>query len=214
MKALVLKAVKQASIQEVGQPVPGPGQVLVKVKASGLCTTDRDMISGHTPIARFPRILGHQGAGTVEALGKGVTGFEAGDRVVSSIDVVCGDCSSCRRGRSNLCRELKRIGFELDGTHAEYVVVPEANLVPLPAIIPFDQGSILADAVASMYHALVVRGRMKVGDRVVLLGIGGVSIHGIELARLSGAKVLVTSRQCGQPGKRGREEGCGRLYRW
>ena len=195
MKAVVLQDINQAEIQDVPAPEPGPGQALVKIEASGLCTTDFDMITGHTPIAELPRILGHQASGKVAALGAGVTDFKVGDRVVSTIDVVCGDCPYCRRGRPNLCKKLKRIGFELDGSHAEYLVVPQANLIHLPDSIPFDQGSILADAVASMYHALVVRGQMKIGDNVVLLGIGGVGIQGVQLARLSGARVLVTSRQ-------------------
>jgi 2-desacetyl-2-hydroxyethyl bacteriochlorophyllide A dehydrogenase len=195
MKALVLQDVNQAEIQDLHEPQPGPGQVLVKIEASGLCTTDRDLITGHTPIAQLPRILGHQGAGKVETLGEGVYDFNVGDRVVSTIDVVCGDCPYCRRGRPNLCQNLKRIGFELDGSHAEYAVIPQANLIHLPDTVPFDQGCILADAVASMYHALVVRGQMKAGDKVVLLGIGGVGIQGVQIARLGGAEVLVTSRQ-------------------
>jgi propanol-preferring alcohol dehydrogenase len=105
------------------------------------------------------------------------------------------DCPQCRQGRSNICRSLKRIGFEIDGTHAEFLVVPEANLVRLPDVIPFDGGCILADAVASVYHALVGRAKLRVGDRVVLLGIGGVSIHGVQIARMCGAEVLATSRQ-------------------
>ena len=172
MRAVVLNAVNQVKIQNVPDPEPGPGQVLVKIEVSGLCTTDRDLITGHTPIVEYPRILGHQAAGKVATLGTGVTEFETGDRVVSTIDIVCGDCSYCRKGRSNLCKKLKRIGFERDGSHAEYVLVPAANLVHLPETIPFDQGSILADAVASMYHALVTRAKMKAGDKVVLLGIG------------------------------------------
>ena len=127
--------------------------------------------------------------------GEQVNDFKVGDRVVSTIDVVCGDCTYCRRGRPNLCKKLKRIGFELDGSHAQYAVIPQANLIHLPDTIPFDQGSILADAVASMYHALIDRGQMKLGDKVVFLGIGGVGIQGVQLARLSGAEVLVTSRQ-------------------
>jgi len=195
MQAAVLNGVNQVEVRNLPEPEPGPGQVLVKIEVSGLCTTDRDLITGHTLMAEFPRILGHQAAGKVQSLGAGVTDFNTGDRVVSTIDVVCGDCPYCRRGRSNLCKKLKRIGFERDGSHAEYVVVPQANLVHLPETIPFDQGSILADAVASMYHALIIRAQMKAGDKVVMLGIGGVGIQGVQLARLSGADVLVTSRQ-------------------
>ncbi len=195
MQAVVLEAVNRALVRELPEPVPGPGQVLVRIEASGLCATDYDLIRGHTPIAELPRILGHQGAGRVAGLGREVTGFQPGDRVVISIDVPCGDCAYCRQGRPNICRNLKRIGFELDGSHAGYVLVPAANLVRLPEAIPFPEGAILADAVASMYHALIGRAKLKAGEKVLLLGIGGVSIHGVQLARLCGAEVIVTSRQ-------------------
>lgn len=195
MQAVVLEAVNRVSLKEVPEPVPGPGQVLVRVEASGLCATDYDLIRGHTPLAVLPRILGHQGAGRVVACGRDAAGFQPGDRVVSAIDVPCGDCSSCRRGRPNICRRLQRIGFERDGSHAGYVVVPAASLVRLPDEIPFPEGAILADAVASMYHALVGRAQLRAGERVLLLGVGGVSIHGVQLARLCGAEVIVTSRQ-------------------
>lgn len=195
MKALVLHEPHHWEIKDVPQPEPGRGQVLVQVKASGLCTTDYDLITGHMPLLAYPRILGHQAAGTIAAVGEGVTGFRTGDRIVAAIDDICGDCPYCRRGRPNLCQNLQRIGFELDGSHAEYVLVSADSLVPLPESIPFSEASILADAVASMYHALVVRGGMQVGDKVVLYGIGGVGIQGIQIVRLGGADVLVTSRQ-------------------
>ncbi len=195
MKAVVLEAVNRAVVKELPEPAPGPGQVLVKVEASGLCATDYDLIRGHTPIAGLPRILGHQGAGRVSACGPEVSGFQPGERVVISIDVPCGDCAYCRQGRPNICRNLQRIGFERDGSHAGYVLVPAANLVRLPELIPFPEGAILADAVASMYHALIGRAKLRAGEKVLLLGIGGVSIHGVQLARLCGAEVLVTSRQ-------------------
>ncbi len=194
MKAVVFEAPGRARLKATAEPTLSPGSVIVKIEASGLCATDRDIIKGHPPVAAN-RILGHQGAGRVAALGAGARSFSVGDRVVISMDVPCGECPRCKEGRTNICATLKRIGFELDGTHADYVVVPEKNLVRLPDAIPFDQGSILADAVASVYHALVVRAQLKAGERVVLLGIGGVSIHGVQIARLWGAEVLATSRQ-------------------
>ncbi|HUI71113.1 MAG TPA: alcohol dehydrogenase catalytic domain-containing protein, partial [Spirochaetia bacterium] len=194
MKAVVFEGPGRAKIQATAEPVPVPGSVVVKLEASGLCATDRDIIKGHPPV-EVHRILGHQGAGRVAFLGKGAKSLRVDDRVVISIDVPCGVCPRCTEGRTNICASLKRIGFELDGTHADYVVVPERNLVKLPEEIPFDQGCILADAVASVYHALVVRAQLKAGERVVLMGIGGVSIHGVQIARLCGAPVLVTSRQ-------------------
>ena len=194
MKAVIFEAPGRARVTMAPEPVLRPGHVVVKIEASGLCATDRDIINGHTPVTA-PRILGHQGAGTIAFLGAGASSFRVGDRVVISIDVPCDDCPRCKEGRTNICPSLRRIGFELDGTHADYVVVPEKNLVKLPDAIPFALGCILADAVASVYHALVIRAKLTAGERVVLLGIGGVSIHGVQIARLWEAEVLVTSRQ-------------------
>jgi propanol-preferring alcohol dehydrogenase len=90
---------------------------------------------------------------------------------------------------------MQRIGFERDGGHADYVAVPAANLVALPAELSYEEAAILPDAVACMYHSLVHQGRVGVGQRVVILGVGGLGIHGVQIARLAGAQVLATSRR-------------------
>jgi propanol-preferring alcohol dehydrogenase len=93
---------------------------------------------------------------------------------------------------------MERIGFERDGGHAEYVAVPSANLVRLPSGLSYEAAAILPDAVACMYHSLMRQGRVGSGDQVVILGVGGLGIHGVQIARLAGARVLATSRRAGR----------------
>jgi 2-desacetyl-2-hydroxyethyl bacteriochlorophyllide A dehydrogenase len=176
-------------------PVPGPGEVLIRVRASGLCSTDLHLLTGRMPLGELPRILGHETAGEVAALGEGVAGVSVGDRVTLAVDVVCGRCRHCLAGNTQRCTSLRRIGFERDGSHAEYVAVPAANAIRLPATLADEAAAILPDAVACMYHSLVCQGRVGVGQRVLILGVGGLGIHGVQIARLAGAEVLATSRR-------------------
>ncbi len=113
-------------------PRPGPGEVLVEVHASGLCGTDLHLLSGRQPLGTLPRIIGHELAGEVAALGDGVTQWREGDRVTAAIDVTCGRCRHCLTGETQRCLAMRRIGFERDGGHADYVAVPAANLLAVP----------------------------------------------------------------------------------
>jgi 2-desacetyl-2-hydroxyethyl bacteriochlorophyllide A dehydrogenase len=176
-------------------PRPGAGEVLVRVRASGLCGTDLHLLSGRQPLGELPRILGHELAGEVVELGHGVAGWQLGDRVTAAIDIPCGRCRHCRSGQTQRCPTVQRIGFERDGGHAEYVTLPQANLVALPPELSYEGAAILPDAVTCMYHSLIHQGGLGVGHRVVILGVGGLGIHGVQIARLSGAQVLATSRR-------------------
>ena len=176
-------------------PCPGPGEVLVRVHASGLCSTDLHLLSGRQPLGQLPRILGHELAGEVVELGHGVAGWQVGDRVTAAIDITCGRCRHCRTGETQRCTAMQRIGFERDGGHADYVNLPAGNLVALPAELSYEGAAILPDAVACMYHSLIHQGGLRMGQRLVILGVGGLGIHGVQIARLSGAQVLATSRR-------------------
>jgi len=176
-------------------PVPGPGEVLIRVRASGLCGTDLHLLSGRMPLGELPRILGHETAGEVAALGESAAGVAVGDRVTVAVDVVCGRCRHCLAGNTQRCTSLRRIGFERDGGHAEYVAIPAANAIPLPAGLADEAAAILPDAVACMYHSLICQGKVGVGQTVLILGVGGLGIHGVQIARLAGAEVLATSRR-------------------
>jgi propanol-preferring alcohol dehydrogenase len=177
------------------EPEPGPCEVLVRVRASGLCSTDLHLLGGRQPLGRLPRIPGHETAGDVVALGPDVEDGWLGRRVIVAIDVVCGRCRHCLTGQTQRCQQKQRIGFERDGGHADLVVVPVPNLVLLPDGVSYEEGAILPDAVACMYHSLIAQGELGPGQRAVILGVGGLGIHGVQIARLAGAEVLGTSRQ-------------------
>ncbi len=196
MRAVVV-ARYGGSLQAARRPIPRPGrgEVLIRVRASGLCSTDLHLLSGRQPLGELPRILGHELAGDVIELGDGVTHWRQGDRVTAAIDVTCGRCRYCLAGEKQLCRSMKRIGFERDGGHADYVAVPEANLVALHPEISYEAAAILPDAVACMYHSLTHQGGVGIGQRVLVLGVGGLGIHGVQIAKAAGAEVLATSRQ-------------------
>jgi propanol-preferring alcohol dehydrogenase len=176
-------------------PRPKRGEVVVEVKASGLCSTDLHLLDGRQDLGKLPRIPGHESAGVVVALGPGVAGWRTGQRVVVVIDVACGRCRHCLTGQTQRCLELKRIGFERDGGHAEYVAVPAKNLIELPDALSFEDACILPDATACMYHSLVTRGKIGPNQKVLILGSGGLGVHGIQIARLAGAEVAATSRR-------------------
>ena len=185
------------SLQVATRPVPRPGfgEVLIQVRASGLCSTDLHLLSGRQPLGDLPRIVGHELAGDIVELGEGVSRWRTGERVTAAIDVTCGRCRFCLAGETQLCRAMQRIGFERDGGHADYVAVPAANLVALPEEISYAAAAILPDAVACMYHSLIHQGRVGIGQRILILGVGGLGIHGVQIARSAGAAVMATSRQ-------------------
>ena len=196
MKAAVLREFgKPLTIEEKAVPEPGPGEVLVKVKASGLCVSDLHIQDGLIGTVRLPYTPGHEMAGEIAAVGPGVTRVKIGDHITAAIDLVCGSCRYCLSGRTNLCRSLKRIGFERDGSHQEYCVIPEENAFPVADWIPFDQVTGLPDAVGCMYNAIKNRAQVGPGSRLLILGTGGLGMNAIQLAKIFGAEVYATSRQ-------------------
>ncbi len=143
----------------------------------------------------LPFIPGHELAGEVVETGVGVTGWKPGDHVVAAIDITCGVCRFCRTGRGNLCRSLKRIGFERNGSHAQFAAVPADNLFLVDKSLPFPKAAVIPDAVSCMYHAVKNQGQVRAGDRVLILGIGGLGLQGVQIAKFFGAEVFCTSRQ-------------------
>jgi propanol-preferring alcohol dehydrogenase len=178
-------------IEEVPEPQSGPGQIRVAVQAAGVCGTDLHAAHGRLPVPVSPVIMGHEGAGIVETLGEGVTNFSVGDRVLLLPSETCGTCSACERGHLGLCPRAQIFGMARDGTFAEKIVAPASCVMPLPDAVPFEHGAILADAVATAYHAVSTRAGIEGGERVAVIGCGGVGYHAILLARLLGAKQIV-----------------------
>ncbi|BER92561.1 alcohol dehydrogenase catalytic domain-containing protein [Atrimonas thermophila] len=193
MKAMVLEEYgKPLILREVEIPDFGKDEVLVKVRAAGVCGTDLKIWEGKVPTKTLPLIPGHEIAGEVVAIGENVVDFEVGDEVVISFYIPCGSCSFCRAGRYTICENFEgRMGFERDGGFAEYVAVPQKCLIHKPEKISFIQAAVVPDAIATCYHALVTRARVKDSDVVLMMGGGGgLGLHAIQIAKWLGARVI------------------------
>ncbi len=189
--AIFLGPDRPLEVGEVPTPEPGPGEVLIRVAACGVCHTDLHYIDHGTPTFKEPpMILGHEISGTVSALGPGVTSFAEGDRVVAAAVTSCGTCPACREGRENICPNGFMLGNHIDGGYAEYVVAPAKDIFPLPGGVPLIEGSIIADAITTPYHAVVNRGRVRPGDAVVVFGCGGVGLNVVQMAAARGGRVV------------------------
>jgi D-arabinose 1-dehydrogenase-like Zn-dependent alcohol dehydrogenase len=187
MKAVRMLAVGQAlQTQEIPMPVPGESDVLVRVRAAGICHSDAHYRAGLSPVARLPLTLGHEVAGLIEAVGPGVTRLKPGDRVCLHYNLTCGSCYYCSSGNEQFCREALMLGHHTDGGFAEYIAVPERNAIPLPDEIPFEQGATLMCASATAFHALR-KSRLRVGETAAVFGVGGLGMSAIQLARVFGA---------------------------
>lgn len=190
MRALLLERPGTVSLQDVAEPQPGRGEILVRVAACGICHTDLHYIDHGVPTFKTPVILGHEVSGTVAGLGAEVTRFRAGDRVLLPAVFTCGTCRACRTGRENICEQMKMLGNHLDGAYAEYVVAPAKDCFPLPADIPLAEACLIGDALSTPYHAVKHRAQVRLGQTVAVFGCGGVGINAVQFAALAGGHVL------------------------
>ena len=191
MKALVYSGIKQIRWEDWPDPEPGPGQVLVRVGAVGICGSDlRGYIIGSSHRVP-PMVMGHEAAGEVIALGAGVPQKFLGMRAVMRPDLVCGFCEACRAGRVNHCRSRQLIGVNVQGAMAQYVVLPAGNLLPLPAEISFEHGT-LVEPLAVGLHAVNRAGDVH-GCSVLIAGSGPIGLLTLVASRLFGSSVIVTT---------------------
>lgn len=195
MKAAVLERFgSDLVVQDVPDPTPGPGEVVVRTGAAGMCRTDLKVIDGVVKTVEVPLVPGHELAGEVVALGDGVTTAAEGDEVVVGLDISCGICPYCVIGELDHCAALRRLGMEVDGALAEYVRVPADNLVPRPESIDVAVAATVGDAVGSPYHAVVRHAKVRPGQVVAVYGLGGLGLTAVQSARLSGAAVIAITR--------------------
>ena len=169
-------------------PEPGPQDVLVRVRAAGICHSDAHCRAGVAP-ARLPCTLGHEVAGVIEACGGLVTDVGPGDRVCLNYLVTCGDCGFCRAGHEQFCVRGEMIGKHRDGGFAEFICVPARGVLPLPEAVSFEHGAVLMCSSATALHALN-KARVGRGDTVAVFGAGGLGASAIQLARLRGARAV------------------------
>jgi len=189
MKAAVCTARETIVIEPVPKPVPREGEALVKVKATGLCGSDVDGYTGHHPMIKWPIILGHECAGVVAELGPDIADWSIGDEVAVEPFFTCKQCPACRRGKYNLCADLKITGHQVPGSLAEYVIAEAGFLHRKPANVPFDEAAIAEPASGSL-HA-VERCNLRVGDFVVIIGCGTIGSLAMQHALNKGAEVLI-----------------------
>ena len=188
MKAGVVHAREDIRYEDIEKPVPKKGQVLIKVKYTGICGSDVPRVNG-AACHFFPNVLGHEFSGTVEELGEGVTSLRPGDRVAGVPLVPCMKCEDCQKGNYSLCRHYSFIGSREFGSFAEYVVVPEANAVKFSQDVSFEQGAFFEPATVAL-HGLE-RLQYTGGKTVAVLGGGTIGMFVMQWAKIFGAKEAV-----------------------
>jgi|HubBroStandDraft_6_1064221.scaffolds.fasta_scaffold14702_4 L-iditol 2-dehydrogenase len=190
MKSLLLKEYLQLELTDFPEPKPGPGEVLIRVAACGICGSDVHGYDGTSGRRIPPIVMGHEAAGIVAATGAGVSGFKPGDRVTFDSTVYCGECAFCKRGEVNLCDRREVIGvscgdYRRHGAFAEYIAVPERILYRLPEAMSFPEAAML-EAVSVALHAVHVTGDVK-GQTVLVIGAGMIGLLTMQAARAVGA---------------------------
>ena len=196
MRAVALHehgSLEQVTVEQVAEPSAGTDQVRVRLQAAALNRLDLWIVAGWPGIdLAYPHILGADGAGTIDAIGPRVDGWQSGDRVVINANLSCGQCSFCQAGQDNLCRHWGLLGETAPGTFAEYVVVPADNLLRLPGAFDFEPAAAAGLVFHTAWHSLITRGRLQAGESVLIVGAsGGVNTACLQIAKLAGARTLV-----------------------
>lgn len=192
MKAAVLRDFTQPiAIEEIPTPEPGEGEVLIRVRACGVCHSDLHLAEGDweqlKPITKLPLILGHEVAGVVDKLGPGVTELAVGDRVgVPWLHWTCGECEYCREGREVLCSKQTITGVMVDGGYAEFLKAKASHVARIPAALSFEEAAPLFCAGLTVYRALKSAG-LAAGQRVAVFGVGGLGHLAIQIVKARGA---------------------------
>ena len=210
--AVAFEAGKPLVIETVQLEGPRAGEVLVEVKATGLCHTDKFTLSGADPEGLFPAILGHEGAGIVVDVGPGVTSLKKGDHVIPLYTPECRECDYCLSRKTNLCQKIRTTqgrGLMPDGTSrfsfqgkpihhymgcstfANYTVLPEISLAKIRPDAPFDKVCYIGCGVTTGIGAVIFTAKVEPGANVVVFGLGGIGLNVIQGARLAGADMIV-----------------------
>jgi NADPH:quinone reductase-like Zn-dependent oxidoreductase len=199
MKALALDALgglEHLAIHDLPRPEIGqPGDVRVRVHAAALNRLDLFVADGLPGVRYdFPHIVGSDGAGVVEAVGSAVSQVRVGDRVMINPGIACGRCAACLEGEESLCRSFSVVGEHRAGTAAEYVIVPEENLGPVPAGMPWSEAAAFTLATLTAWRMLTTRAHLRPGETVLIWGIGGgVALAALQIVVHLGGRAIVTS---------------------
>jgi len=195
MKALVLSEYKHLELQDVPQPVPGAGEVLIGIAACGICGSDVHGYDGTSGRRIPPLVMGHEAAGTIAAVGDGVASLQVGDRVTFDSTVYCGQCAFCRRGEVNLCDNRQVVGvscgeYRRAGAFAEFVTVPQRIVHPLPDAMSFAEAAML-EPVSVALHAVKVSD-LRGGETALVIGAGMIGLLTMQAAKAAGcSRVMI-----------------------
>ena len=191
MQAARFMEVGRIEVGDIPDPDPVHGDVVVRVSHAGVCGTDRHILKGEFPSCP-PVVLGHEFSGTVVALGAGVTTHSVGDLVACDPNIACGTCPSCLLGRINLCENLSAVGVHRNGGFAEFSSIPAHRALSLPAGLDL-RAAAFSEPLACCVHALDVAA-IRPGERAIVIGGGVIGLLCVQLARLSGAEVMLITR--------------------
>jgi S-(hydroxymethyl)glutathione dehydrogenase/alcohol dehydrogenase len=211
--AVALQAGKPLEIMEVNLEGPKAGEVLVEIKATGICHTDDFTLSGADPEGLFPAILGHEGAGVVLEVGEGVTSLKPGDHVIPLYTAECRECEYCLHPKTNLCQKVRATqgqGLMPDGTSrfstldgdpilhymgcstfSNHTVLPEISLAKIRSDAPFDKVCYIGCGVTTGIGAVIYTAKVEIGSRAIVFGLGGIGLNVIQGLRLAGADQIV-----------------------
>ncbi|MDA4111850.1 MAG: alcohol dehydrogenase catalytic domain-containing protein [Thaumarchaeota archaeon] len=178
------------SVDDVDLPQISSNEVLLKVRAAGVCHTELHFLDGMIPISGEAMTLGHEISGEVSKVGSEVTNVRPGDRVIVNNCVPCNNCMQCFEGRENLCDNIQQLGFTIDGGFAEFVKVRSDLVVSLPQSVSFEQGAALTCGSATCYHALFDVGNLTSKDTMLINGTGGVGFSALQIAKNAGAACI------------------------
>jgi 2-desacetyl-2-hydroxyethyl bacteriochlorophyllide A dehydrogenase len=190
VKAAVLYGKGDVRLASLPDPRPGPEEVLIRVRACGVCGTDNSLFKGDYP-ASYPVVIGHEFAGEVVEVGAAVRGLAAGDRVTADPNRVCQTCAYCRAGREHLCQNLSSMGVHRDGADAEYCLSPASNVYRIPDSLSFEEAA-FCEPLACAVHGVDLAG-VRLGDTVLIIGAGPMGNLIVQLAAHAGAAKVIVS---------------------
>ena len=185
MKHAKLTGIQEIVYEDVPEPTAGPGQVVVDIKACGICGSDIHAYLGEHPLMQPPLVMGHEFSGTIKELGKDVTGLQIGQRITVEPLLVCGECQRCRSGRYNVCEDLRVMGCHADGAYAESLAVPAEKVVHLPNAVSFLDGAMIEPAAVA--HHAARRAYLQGGEKILLFGAGTIGLFTLQMLKAYGA---------------------------
>jgi len=189
VKAIVYEGPGRLVVRDVPPPRVELKDVLIRVRAAGICGSDLEMARGNRPDVIPPRIPGHEVAGEVAQAGGQVARFQVGDKVVVEPILSCGECRNCRIGRDNICKELRFVGVHVDGAFAEFLVMPERRVYRIPEHFSYEEAAVLEPTAVGVH--VVKRAQIAPGDSVVILGAGPIALQIAQVARRRGAGYIL-----------------------